>query len=49
MKDKTVNEGGINGLGESLINQNSTSFRKLREIITQKSTEESQASRTKNQ
>ncbi|WP_273443865.1 helix-turn-helix transcriptional regulator [Neolewinella agarilytica] len=32
-KSKIVNEGGINGLGESLVNLNSQSFKSLREAI----------------
>ena len=32
-KVKEINVGGINGLGESLINTNSTDFRSLRDMI----------------
>lgn len=32
-KSKTVNAGGINGLGESLINVNSDSFKQLKSMI----------------
>lgn len=36
-KSKTINEGGINGLGESLVNMNSQSFKALKGLIVEHS------------
>ncbi|MBB4081114.1 plasmid maintenance system antidote protein VapI [Lewinella aquimaris] len=36
-KNKVINEGGINGLGESLVNQNSSAFKALKSIIIARS------------
>jgi addiction module HigA family antidote len=40
-KSKKLNEGGIQGTGEGLVNQNSESFKKLQELIESHSKEQS--------
>jgi len=42
-KNKTVNEGGINGLGESLVNLNSQSFKSLKEAIISHHSDQSES------
>jgi plasmid maintenance system antidote protein VapI len=48
-KNSTINEGGINGLGESLVNHNSSAFKALKEAITARSKEQSKSKRIENE
>ena len=43
-----INEGGINGLGEALVNQNADSYKELQRIISNRSQNQSEADRTEN-
>lgn len=43
-----INEGGINGLGESLVNLNSNSFKNLQEAIINHSLNQSDSGRIRN-
>lgn len=47
-KSKAVNEGGINGLGESLVNINSESFKALRDAILNHSISQSESDKVNN-
>ena len=46
---KIVNAGGINGLGEGLINTNSDEFKHLQKMIKQASQNESEQEKIENQ
>ena len=48
-QQKFINEGGVNGLGEALVNQNAESFKELKRIISAKSQGQTEASRTENE
>lgn len=48
-KNEIINEGGINGLGESLINLNSESFRALKSMIINHSTSQNETTRINNE
>jgi plasmid maintenance system antidote protein VapI len=48
-KNSTINEGGINGLGESLVNQNSSAFKALKEAITAHSKEQPKSKKIENE
>ena len=47
-KAKEINVGGINGLGESLINTNSAEFRSLRDMINESFESQSTESKIEN-
>ncbi len=47
-KSKVVNEGGINGLGESLVNLNSQSFKSLKDAIISHHADRSESEIMKN-
>jgi len=48
-KDKKVNIGGINGLGEGLINTNAKDFKELKSMIKELSTDQNEEERMKNE
>lgn len=48
-KNRIVNEGGINGLGESLINTNSESFKALKDAILNHSANQRESDKVNNQ
>lgn len=47
-KSSKVNIGGVNGLGESLVNTNSQSFRTLKDMITAHSSNQNAATKLEN-
>lgn len=47
-KEKEINEGGINGLGEALVNTNSSDFAELKTIIKKLSAGQSEEERLEN-
>lgn len=47
-KSKIVNEGGINGLGESLVNTNSESFKALKDAILNHNISQSESNKINN-
>lgn len=47
-QDKVINEGGINGLGESLVNMNSHDFKFLKELIQKSAETQEEESRIEN-
>ena len=48
-KDKEVNIGGINGLGEGLINTNAKDFKELKSMIKELSADQNEEERIKNE
>ena len=48
-QQKFINEGGINGLGEALVNQNAESFKELKKMISAHSQGQPEARRTENE
>jgi hypothetical protein len=48
-KDKTVNVGGINGLGEGLINTNAKDYKELKSIIKKLSADQNEEERMTNE
>ena len=47
-KNKVINIGGVNGLGESLVNTNSQSFKALKDAIVSHSSSQSESDVVRN-